>query len=102
MGLDIVEFIIAVEGAFGLDIPDHDAARLETPRHLIDYLAARLPVSEQRDTACLSQRAFYRGGGAAARRFGVDRKELLPRTTLRAMMGERHREWKAFGKDVEA
>jgi acyl carrier protein len=42
MGLDIVEFVIAVEGSFGIDIPDKDAESLETPRLLIEYLGRHL------------------------------------------------------------
>jgi acyl carrier protein len=42
MGLDIVEFVIAVEGSFGIDIPDKDAMALETPRLLIEYLGRHL------------------------------------------------------------
>jgi acyl carrier protein len=42
MGLDIVEFVIAVEGSFGIDIPDKDAESLETPRILIEYLDRQL------------------------------------------------------------
>lgn len=38
MGLDSVEFVMAIEEAFGLDVPDADAAQLLTPRMLIDYL----------------------------------------------------------------
>jgi acyl carrier protein len=39
MGLDIVEFVIAVEGALDIHIPDKDAERLETPP-----AAHRLPL----------------------------------------------------------
>ena len=52
MGLDIVELMIAVEGSFDIDIPNEDAARLETPQLLVDYLASRLPTSESPDTHC--------------------------------------------------
>lgn len=58
MGLDGVEFIIAIEEAFGLDIPNDVAATLRTPRDVVDYLASRLPVVLE--GPCLSQRAFYR------------------------------------------
>ena len=38
MGLDTVELVIAVEEKFGISIPNEDAARLYTPRLVIDYL----------------------------------------------------------------
>ena len=58
MGLDGVEFIIAIEEAFGLDIPNEVAVNLRTPRDVVDYLVSQLPVAV--DGPCLSQRAFYR------------------------------------------
>ena len=102
MGLDLVEFVIALEASFGIDIPDRDAARLETPRHVIDYLAGCLPVAKQADTSCLSQRAFYRARGAVAQRFGLVRNELTPTSNLRAVLGDRADEWKELGQQVGA
>jgi hypothetical protein len=57
MGLDIVEFVMAVEDSFETRIPDRDAEKLTTPRKLIDYLHGQLP--QALTTSCLSQRAYY-------------------------------------------
>ncbi len=38
MGLDIVEVIMAVEAAFGIEVPASTAARLETVGALFDYV----------------------------------------------------------------
>jgi acyl carrier protein len=57
MGLDGVEIVMAVEDAFGVEITDLDAARLRTPRDVVDFIASRVPITE--DAACLSQRAFH-------------------------------------------
>jgi hypothetical protein len=43
VGLEVVEFVIDVEKAFGLSIPDGDLQGLKTPRQFIEYLARRLP-----------------------------------------------------------
>jgi hypothetical protein len=43
MGLDGVELIMAYEEAFGVSISDGEAARIVTPRDVIDLLAARRP-----------------------------------------------------------
>ncbi len=75
MGLDLVEFTIAVEDAFQVAIPDADAAKVRTPAQLVDYLMARLPRSDS--TACLEQRAFY-----AVRQAGIRVLEA-PRSTFR-------------------
>ena len=100
MGLDIVEFVIAVEGSFGIDIPDKDAESLETPRLLVDYLAQRLPATSRPDTRCLTQRAFYRARTATAHRFRVDQHSLRPQTILSEVIGSRRGEWKGLGEDI--
>ena len=100
MGLDIVEFVIAVEGSFGIDIPNKDARTLETPRLLIDYIARRLNAAEGSTSACMTQRVFYRTRRATAQRFGLDRRSLRPETVLAYAMGPRGDEWKALGDDV--
>ncbi len=45
MGLDTVEFVLEAEQRFGLEIPDEDAARIETvgqfSRYIHDRLACR-------------------------------------------------------------
>jgi hypothetical protein len=100
MGLDIVEFVIAVEGSFGIHIPDKDAETLLTPRLLADYIAHRLDLTVGLDRICLTQRAFYRSRQATVQRFGVDRRSLRPQTLLREVLGSRKSEWKALRDDV--
>lgn len=63
MGLEGVEFVMSVEEAFGLAIPDKDAQTLITPRHLVKYLESRLGPGKG---GCLEQRAFH-----ALRRAGM-------------------------------
>jgi hypothetical protein len=82
MGLDGVELVMAFEEAFGIGIPDEDAARLETPRHVMEYVAARLSIAPS--TGCKTQRSFYalRRGLRAA---GITGVELRPGTPLRTL-----------------
>ena len=100
MGLDIVEFVIAVEGTLDIDIPNKDAERLETPRMLIDYLCQRLDATHDGEVNCLSQRAFYRARRATAERFGLERQSLRPDTLFADVMGSRTSEWKALRADI--
>ncbi|HEU4881914.1 MAG TPA: acyl carrier protein [Longimicrobium sp.] len=82
MGLDAVELVMAFEEGFGIAIPDEDAARMRTPRSVLDYAAARLgPV---RGDGCLTQRTFYalRRGFRAA---GTVDAPLRPGTPLCAL-----------------
>ncbi len=41
MGLDMVEFVMGVEEAFGIFILDADAEHIRTPGQLVDYVEAR-------------------------------------------------------------
>lgn len=42
--VDWLNFLVAVDAAIGVDIPDADAARLTTLNQLLDYCQARLPT----------------------------------------------------------
>jgi hypothetical protein len=84
MGLDIVEFVMSVEEAVGVRIPDAVAVNITTPRLLIDYLHSQLaPSSESR---CLSQRAFYRIRQGLVDRVGFLRASLRPDRELLALL----------------
>lgn len=43
MGLAAVELVIAFEDAFSVTIVNEDAARMLTPRDVIDFIAVRRP-----------------------------------------------------------
>lgn len=53
MGLDTVELVMALEEEFGIEIPNEDAARLETVGEIADYILARLTPNESIDPAAL-------------------------------------------------
>jgi len=40
--LDVVELVMELEDAFGIEIPDDDAEKLRTVRDAIDYLRGRV------------------------------------------------------------
>lgn len=84
MGLDIVQLVMDVEEAFGIAIPDEEAARMRTPRMVLEYLGTRLPVVAGEGEGCLTQHLFYaaRRGFRAA---GVPRAALRPNTSLRTL-----------------
>jgi hypothetical protein len=46
MGLDIVETFMAVEAAFGVEVPDAEAARMETVGSLFDYVRAHVATGQ--------------------------------------------------------
>ena len=80
MSLDIVEFVVGVEEAFGVRIPSDVAPTIFTPRHLAGYLQGLLPQS--RVDRCLSQRAFYRIRHALVTRLRMPQSFLRPTTEL--------------------
>ena len=102
MGLDGVEFIMAVEAAFGVEIPDADAARIRTPRDLIAFLRPRLPAAEV--TPCLTQQAFYRVRASVLTMHDASRAAVRPSTRLEAVLpGVLQRQaWRAWGKRLGA
>ena len=101
MGLDIVEFIMAVEAAFGVEISDADAARIRTPRDLITHLRGRLPGAPT-GSPCLTQQAFYRTRRAIVTRFGRPRGALRPATALAGLIpaAGRAEHWRALRTDL--
>ena len=86
MGLDVVEFLMSVEEAFQVTIPDQDAQALVTPRRLIDYLTDRLPAGQA--PQCLSQRTFYTLRYLICRRLHLPQSALHPNHDLREFFPE--------------
>jgi hypothetical protein len=87
VGLDGVEFVLAVEEAFGISIPDDVAPSLITPKHVVDYIATRLPMGDS--SACFSQRAFYRLRGAVVKAYQIPRRRVRPETPWDAILPDR-------------
>jgi acyl carrier protein len=102
MGLDIVEFVMGAEEAFGVRIPDDVASSLATPRMLINYLHSRLPKSSV--SGCLSQRAFYAVRRAMVQRLGLPRSQLCPDTELLAVLPPANAQaaWAEVGESLGA
>lgn len=97
MGLDTVELVMGFEDAFGMMIPDEDAARLRTPRMVMDYVAARLPVEAAGH--CVTQRTFCRlRRGIRANAATV--VQVRPATPLRALADRRG--WPALWMRIRA
>ncbi|BAU22661.1 acyl carrier protein [Caldimicrobium thiodismutans] len=40
--LDLVELVMAMEEAFGLEVPDEDAEKLRTVKDVLDYVKSRV------------------------------------------------------------
>ena len=98
MGLDSVEFVMALEEAFGIYIPDVDAVGLATPRKVIDYLQKRLVPADA--SRCLDQKAFYSVRRAAMQVLEKPRAALTPATLWDEILDIRdhRRQWELVGQ----
>jgi hypothetical protein len=100
MGLDIVEYVMAVEEAFEIDIPHSDAVNLETPAKLIDYLCARLCTAA--DGPALVQTAFYWLRRAVADELAIARNRIRPDSTIGELTDRPENDvWKAVALRLE-
>jgi hypothetical protein len=102
MGLDLIEFTLAVEDSFGISIPQAELVQMDTPRRVIDYLATRLPTAAR--DLCFEQRAFYRLRDGVTRAFGVPRERVQTDTRWEALLGslDRRRRWKLMQHAIAA
>ncbi len=98
MGLDSVEFVLALEESFDLYIPDADAVVLTTPRKVIDYLANRLTAANA--SQCLDQMAFYSVRRAGMQVLGRARTAFTPQARWDEILHDKHqrRQWELVGK----
>ncbi len=94
MGLDVVEFVMAIEDAFGISIPDEEAQELTTPGELVGYLERRVPRATE--ARCPEQQAFHVLRRAALLTLGHPRKAFTPRTRWDALFpeGKRRSRWR--------
>ena len=100
MGLDSVEFLLAVEQTFDLAIPDADASQLATPWHVVDYLERRLRSGAK--PGCLEQRAFHRVRRAGMELLGHPRAAFVPDARWADLLPreQQARHWDALGAAV--
>lgn len=98
----MVEFVMAVEDSFAVDIPDSDAEKIITPRILVDYLLSRLPTTDS--GYCLSQRTFYKLRQATCAELGLTRNAIRPSSSLATLFPQDDREqhWHAVKDAIGA
>ncbi|HSG69337.1 MAG TPA: acyl carrier protein, partial [Planctomycetaceae bacterium] len=96
MGLDIVELVMEVEDAFGIQIPDKDYEQIRTVGDLHDYIVRHRQPPDVEDSnkarVCLTSATFLRLRRAFIQLFGISRRsvrtssqldELVPRVNRR-------------------
>jgi hypothetical protein len=102
VGLDLLEFTLAVEDAFGLFIPNEDIETLTTPGIVIEYLAGRLAPNAS--PACLTQRAFYVLRSTAMTVLQAPRETIRPDSPWHTLLDPKHtnRQWELLAAAVGA
>lgn len=97
MGLDAVELVMAVEEAFGIAIPDAEAAKMITPALMISYVQNSVS-SRPESNACISLRAFHRVRAGLMKSTGVGRSEVTLKTPINKLFSgpQRTQHWKDF------
>lgn len=75
MGLDTVEFVLEAEQRFGLEIPDEDAAAIDTVGQFSRYIHDRLVC---RDAAASADKGavFERVCDQLEQQFPIDRRQV--------------------------
>ncbi len=89
MGLALVEFVMEVEDAFDIKIPDREAGAISTPGELVEYLLTRLPNDVT--GVCLTQRAFGRIRDAIVRVLGHPPSAIRRETRWVDLIPPKHR-----------
>src|SRR5262245_28224570 len=84
MGLDIVEYVMAVEDAFEVALPDDRLDTVRSPRDFAALVAECVPAADS--GPCLSQRAFYRLRWAMLNRADLPRGAIKPELVLVDML----------------
>jgi acyl carrier protein len=85
MGLEVVELILMVEKDFGVEIPNKDANKIQTPGELADWVVAH--VKTGKNASCLSQARFHRLR-ALLMETSVPRRKIRPSTPLTELLQE--------------
>ncbi len=89
MGLDGVEIIMAVEEAFDIQIEDAEAAKVLTPRQLIELIQSKVAITA--GTVCLTQRAFNLFRKSLLQQSRWKRSEITPATNLTMLFSREQR-----------
>ena len=98
MGLDLVEFVMAVEDAFSVTIDDAEAEQIQTPAGMINCIARKLNATEGAPGVCPTMRAFHRMRSAVLAVQDIPRQQVKPGTSVVALFPSRRDDegWSGF------
>jgi hypothetical protein len=97
LGLDLVEYVQAVEEFFEVRLPDAELREARTPRDLAKIVKHHLPAKPER-AGCLGQRSFYLVRNALLEANpGLKRRELRAHTPCHTVAAE----WSEVGEKLK-
>jgi acyl carrier protein len=98
MGLDIVEYVLAVEDAFEIALDDADLSRIRTVGEFHQLVLKEIRWKQPHGragstprTVCVSSRAFYRLRQALITTGVANRKQVARKTSLESLISRRDR-----------
>lgn len=96
MGLDLVELVMEVEDAFGIEISDEEATRCDTVGKLIAVV--RDKVGDRTPEICLTSRTFYRLRRVLMANLGIERRQVRLDSALAELLPSKMRraQWNAL------
>ncbi len=102
MGLEIVELVLVMEEAFGVELKDEEVTQAVTPRMLGDVIFSKLQSTEKH--ICQSQRAFYILRKAFLSIFDIERKSIIPDMQIQSLIAKSQEKkiWERIKTDVAA
>jgi acyl carrier protein len=109
MGLDIVEYVVAVEKAFEIEFDDDELSRIRTVgefhRLVLEELGGRQPHGQPLcapEKVCVGSRAFYRLRRALVQCGVAGRKDVAPKAALESLIPRHDRKaiWDALSHSM--
>ncbi len=100
--MDLVEIVVRTEDAFGIQISDVEATQITTTRELADFVATKVPLSDE--PSCLSQHSFYFLRERFGRHLSFSRRSFYPNALLEDFVPEENRKfiWATLRAEVGA
>jgi hypothetical protein len=102
MGLDIVEIVMGLEQAFGIEIANEAAEQMRTPRIIVEFLAKKLNAVDDPPSYCLSARAFHRFRQSCLAVSSIPRRAISPDAQLSQLFpgSKGNTLWKSVGQHM--
>jgi acyl carrier protein len=80
MGLDDLEFVMALEDTFDITFEDNEIGKMKTPRQTVELITSKISMSDS--NVCLSQRSFHLIRVFLQKKYNIERKNIRLTSTI--------------------